>query len=88
MDAATPVASGGGTETFIVTFNPSAAGLRTASISIANNDSDENPYNFDIQGTGLVSPEMDVSGNGNSIGSGDVTPNATDDTDFGAPSPW
>ena len=84
MDASTPVASGGGTETFTVTFNPSAAGLRTASISIANNDSDENPYNFDIHGTGLVSPEMDVSGNGNSIGSGDVTPNATDDTDFGA----
>jgi hypothetical protein len=47
-----PVAAGGNT-TFQVTFNPSAAGLRTATISIANNDADENPYNFSISGTGI-----------------------------------
>jgi len=40
--------------TFQVTFNPSGAGTRTASLSIANNDSNENPYNFDIQGTGTA----------------------------------
>jgi hypothetical protein len=40
--------------TFVVTFNPSTAGTRTASLSIANNDADENPYNFDIQGAGTV----------------------------------
>jgi hypothetical protein len=51
-DATTPVASGGGTETFTITFDPSAAGLRTATISIGNDDSDENPYDFSIQGTG------------------------------------
>ncbi len=38
--------------TFAITFNPSAAGLRTATVTILNNDSDENPYNFNIQGTG------------------------------------
>ncbi len=42
--------------TFDITFNPGATGLRTASISIGNNDSDENPYNFDIQGTGTTRP--------------------------------
>ncbi|MHC4433179.1 MAG: beta strand repeat-containing protein, partial [Planctomycetota bacterium] len=52
MDASTPVAGGGGTTTFTITFDPSAAGLRTATVSIANNDSDENPYDFGIQGTG------------------------------------
>ncbi len=47
---------GGDSSTFQVTFNPSASGVRSASVSIANDDSDENPYNFDIQGTGTVAP--------------------------------
>ena len=47
-----PVSSGGGTTTFSVRFDPSATGVRTATISIANNDSDEDPYNFNVQGTG------------------------------------
>jgi hypothetical protein len=50
----TPVAAGGGTTTFEITFDPGRDGLREAEISIANNDSDENPYNFAIQGTGTT----------------------------------
>lgn len=50
---ASPVA-GGGSTTFQITFTPSAAGVRTATISIPNNDSDENPYAFAIQGTGAA----------------------------------
>ncbi|WP_299367684.1 choice-of-anchor D domain-containing protein [Winogradskyella sp.] len=46
---------GSSSTTFSITFSPSAEGLRTASISIANSDTDENPYNFSIQGSG-VSP--------------------------------
>jgi len=42
-----------GSTTFQITFNPSAGGTRSASISIDNDDSDENPYNFSIQGTGI-----------------------------------
>lgn len=53
-----PVAAAGSV-TFQVTFNPSAPGTRSASISIDNSDSDENPYNFNIQGTGLV-PEIQL----------------------------
>jgi phosphodiesterase/alkaline phosphatase D-like protein len=45
-----------GSTTFDVTFNPTATGTRTASLSIANDDSDENPYNFNIQGTGYNAP--------------------------------
>jgi len=41
-----------GSTTFQITFDPSSLGLKTATVSIANNDSDENPYNFTIQGTG------------------------------------
>lgn len=74
------VASGSST-IFIVTFDPTAAGIRTAAISIANNDVDENPYNFDIQGTG-VNREIDIQGNATTITDGDTTPVLTDWTDF------
>ncbi len=50
---ATPVGTSSST-TFTVVFDPSAAGVRTATLSIANDDSDENPYTFSIQGTGDV----------------------------------
>jgi hypothetical protein len=39
---------------FQIKFDPRAAGTRTATVTIANNDGDENPYNFTIQGTGIL----------------------------------
>lgn len=42
-----------GSTTFVVTFDPSAAGIRNATVNIANTDSNENPYDFAIQGIGL-----------------------------------
>jgi hypothetical protein len=48
------IAGSGGTTIFEITFQPSAIGIRTATISIANNDADENPYTFAIQGEGIV----------------------------------
>lgn len=39
--------------TFQVTFDPGGSGVRTATIHIANDDADENPYDFAIQGTGV-----------------------------------
>jgi hypothetical protein len=50
---ASPITNGSNTS-FIVTFNPSAVGLRSAIVSIANNDADENPYTFNIQGNGTT----------------------------------
>ncbi|MFP4846072.1 choice-of-anchor D domain-containing protein [Winogradskyella sp. PE311] len=79
----TPIVASGST-TFQITFNPSADGLRTAFISIANNDSDEDPYNFNIQGTGInPAAEMDVFGSSNAIADGDLVPDLADGTDFG-----
>jgi hypothetical protein len=46
-----PVVPAGST-TFQVTFDPSASGPRTATLSFANNDPDENPFDFSIAGTG------------------------------------
>ncbi len=80
---ANSIATGGGFTTFQITFNPTAVGLRSATISIANNDDNETPYSFNIQGTGLATPEMDVSGNSSSISDGDNTPSVADNTDFG-----
>jgi hypothetical protein len=40
------------TTTFQVRFTPSLTGTRAATVSIANNDPDANPYAFAIQGTG------------------------------------
>ena len=37
-----------------MTFDPSATGFRTATVSIANDDADEDPYDFAIVGTGIV----------------------------------
>jgi len=79
---AASVAAGGNT-TFQVQFDPSASGLRSASLSFGNGDADENPYNFSIQGTGTV-PEINVTGNAVTIADGDTTPNASDHTDFGS----
>ncbi|WP_299365587.1 choice-of-anchor D domain-containing protein, partial [Winogradskyella sp.] len=73
-----------GSTTFQITFDPSADGIRTASVSIANDDSDENPYNFNIQGTGFTpAPEIDIQGNSTTIADGDTTPDFSDNTDFG-----
>ncbi|HEY1081263.1 MAG TPA: choice-of-anchor D domain-containing protein, partial [Prosthecobacter sp.] len=47
--------------TFVVTFDPGSSGLKTATVSIANNDSDENPYTFAISGGGSGS-ELEVFG--------------------------
>lgn len=79
-----PVAAAGST-TFQVTFNPSATGIRNATINIINNDCDENPYDFAIQGTG-TDPEINLQGNTISIADGDVTPSLSDHTDFGSQS--
>jgi hypothetical protein len=47
----TPVISNT-TTTFQVRFDPTVAGTRAATITIANDDGDENPYDFAIQGMG------------------------------------
>lgn len=70
---------------FTLRFDPSSVGLRTATVSIANDDADEAPYAFAIQGTGeIVAPEIAITGNGTEIVTGDTTPATGDDTDFGS----
>ncbi|WP_299684882.1 choice-of-anchor D domain-containing protein, partial [uncultured Dokdonia sp.] len=79
------ITTSGGSTTFRITYNPAAVGTHTATVSIVNNDSDENPYNFDILGEASASliPEIDITGLTNPIADGDTTPDLTDGTDYG-----
>ncbi len=56
--------AGGSSATFTITFMPTGAnGIKTANISIANNDADENPYNFAIEGYKVNETPSPVRGN-------------------------
>jgi alpha-tubulin suppressor-like RCC1 family protein len=48
-----PVAANGQT-TFTVTFAPATAGIKTATLLLASNDADENPFVIALTGTGVV----------------------------------
>ena len=52
--APAPSVAASGSTTFTIDFDPTANGTRSAIINIVNNDADENPYTFTIQGTGVV----------------------------------
>jgi hypothetical protein len=59
----TPIAAGDST-TFDVRFTPTGAtGARNAILTIANNDADENPYNFNLTGTAtvVVTPTVSIA---------------------------
>ena len=54
--------AGSGSVTFQIVFTPTVVGARSATVSIANDDSDEGSYQFAIAGTGLTqSPEISLS---------------------------
>lgn len=67
---------------FNITFTPTAAGIRTATVTVYSNDADEATYTFNIQGNGDGN-EIDVFGNGVSIPSGSATASTTNHTQFG-----
>lgn len=46
----------GDSSAFTIRFEPTAAGTRTATVSIASNDPRQNPFRFAIRGTGIIPP--------------------------------
>jgi alpha-tubulin suppressor-like RCC1 family protein len=58
-----PVVGPAGSTTFTVTFAPTNSGSKAAALHIANNDSDENPFDITLSGTGLSSIQ-DTDGDG------------------------
>lgn len=71
----------GGSTTFTVQFLPTALGIRTAQLSFVNNDSNENPFNFNISGTG-GEPEIVIRGLGNDVPDNSSSGNLTNGTLF------
>lgn len=53
----------GGNTSFNVTFNPAAIGTKTATISIVNDDSNENPYEYNLVGV-CIQTFFDSDGDG------------------------
>jgi len=67
-----PVSANGGSTTFSLEFFPLAPGLRTAIVTIANDDPHNNPYAFMLQGQGAIQIWGSVSASGGSPLSGVV----------------
>jgi len=76
------VVAPGGTTTFRVRFNPSAAGQRFGTVQIKSNDADEGIYDFAVRGIGVLKPIIAVGGFDQQIRSG-VTPSTQNGTSFG-----
>ena len=69
----TPIGSGFSWTTFTVQFAPSALGTRSAVVNIGSDDSDNNPFSFAIQGTGVPASRttaVRVYGQGGSMTTG------------------
>jgi len=67
--SAATIAPNGGTRTFAITFDSSASGTQSATVSIANDDSTKNPFTFAIQGIGALTTfnagtEVPITANG------------------------
>jgi hypothetical protein len=58
-----PVSGPLGSTTFAIRFLASSSGTKTAALHIANNDSDENPFDINLTGLGL-SQTADTDGDG------------------------
>ncbi|MCA9047661.1 MAG: S8 family serine peptidase, partial [Planctomycetaceae bacterium] len=80
------IAKQGGTSTFTIRFAPTSVGIRTATVTILNDDADESSYSFTITavGTATAEPEVELRGNGLLIENGDSSPSTTDNTYFGS----
>lgn len=85
---AATVAANNGESSFTISFTPTSIGEKTATVSIANDDPNENPYTFSISGTGTTGLEflpatgpigtiLTISGSGFSGGISSVTVGGT-----------
>ncbi len=81
----TTIPTSGGSTTFRITYNPLLVGTHDATVTIANNDTDEGSYTFDITGQAslTLAPEIDITGLGNPIADGNTAIDVADGTDYG-----
>ena len=58
----------GASTTFVITWTPTFGGIHNATLSIANNDSNENPYDFAVQTTAMLKLTYTAGANGSIAG--------------------
>ena len=75
----------GSNDIFTIRFEPTASGIRTAVVSIDNDDPGNNPYAFTIQGSGTARPVVSTQAADN-VGPGSAVLNGSID-DIGFPDP-
>lgn len=51
----------GSSTSFSVTFTPAATGARSAVVRVASNDADENPFDLNLSGTGVLVEPADIA---------------------------
>ncbi len=56
-----PVAGPSGSTSMVVQFAPQAPGTRTATLRIANNDANENPFTLNLSGAGFTAGGVDAA---------------------------
>lgn len=69
---------------FSVTYSPTTVGTHVSTISIFSNDPNNNPYEFQVEGsaTAVPAPEITVTGKNIVISDGDNSPSTVDGTVF------
>jgi hypothetical protein len=83
-----PVAGPSGTTTFVVTFAPLTAGTKTAALHLVNNDADENPFDINLSGFGVLSPPIVVTSGSSGITAYTATVSGSVNPNYGASSAW
>lgn len=69
----------GASTSFSMSYSPSAAGTHNATVTVRYGDDEQ--FTFSTSGQ-AIAPDIDVSGNDQSIANGDATPEPSDGTDF------
>lgn len=83
QDSAASIAPGA-SATFSIVFDPTAVGLRNATVSLASNDPSTPTFSFDIQGRGSERGVARITGRGNVIPVGQSQFNTANATFFGS----
>lgn len=76
----TPVAPNGGTTSFSIAFNPSSTGVKTATVSIASDDTSRTPFTFSVSGytAGFSNGSLDTTFSSDGITINDLGNNSND----------
>lgn len=74
--------NGGKSMSLVISFNPTALGVKAAKVTITSNDPTNPVYEFGISGKSVI-PVIGLKGRNRAIADGDNSPSTLDGTDYG-----